>query len=90
MMFVALLLRPWLQMMGDYNVKAAILADDIIIVAKGATMVRTFVNALNATHEYLHSIGPKVAPDKSYNFASTHAARGALARVILERPRHYY
>ena len=38
-------------------------------------MASTFAKALNATHSYLHKMGAKVAPDRSYNFASTNKVR---------------
>ena len=41
-------------------------------------MMRLFVKASNATHEYLQAIGARVAPDKSHKFASTTAAASWL------------
>ena len=56
------------------GIKSYILADDVLILATGGDMLTRFAKALDATHEYLHSMGAKVAPDKSYNFASTATA----------------
>ena len=33
-------------------------------------MYDSFVHALNSTHEHLQQMGARIAPDKSYNFAS--------------------
>ena len=74
MMLVALYKRPWLSLMEEHNVEGRVLADDILILASGRKMLHRFGAALHKTHEYLHDAGAKVAPDKSFNFASTHKA----------------
>jgi len=80
MMMVALIMRPWIIIMRSIpDVTAYILADDVLVVATGGNMVQNIAEAINQTHGYLHSMGAKVAPDKSYNFASTEAARRWLA-----------
>ena len=70
MMVVALLMRAWLVMMLQMQVDPRVLADDVLLIAKGARMVRKFAAALEATHGYLQAMGAKIAPSKSYNFAS--------------------
>ena len=52
------------------NVKPLVLVDDIMVVVTGNGAYKRFVKALDATHEYLLALGAKVAPEKSYNFAS--------------------
>jgi hypothetical protein len=47
-------------------------------------MLSKFAKALNATHQYLHQMGAKVAPDKSYNFASCIKAKKWLAQTHWE------
>ncbi len=47
-----------------------VLADDVLMVTEGKTMLRKFVDALNYTHQYLQDMGARVAPSKSFNFAS--------------------
>ena len=47
-------------------------------------MLSKFAGALNATHKYLHQMGARVAPDKSYNFASTIKANKWLSETIWE------
>ena len=49
MMLVALHMRPWLIKMDDLQVTANILADDVILVAKGKDMLNTFPKALGIT-----------------------------------------
>ena len=58
---------------------AKILAGDVILLAKGENMLNEFPKALELTHQYLHSMGAKVAPSKSLNFASSKAAKTWLA-----------
>ena len=76
MTMVALIMRPWIIQMRTYvGITCYILADDVLILGTGMKMVSNFAKALNATHLYLHKMGAKVAPDKSYNFASCNKAR---------------
>ena len=51
------------------------MADDVLILAKGRRMLRQYTKALDYTHQYLQDMGSKVAPSKSYNFASTDRGR---------------
>ena len=72
MNMVALIMRPWIIMMRKVGgVRCYILADDVLILATGMRMITSLASALNNTHLYLHEMGAKVAPTKSYNFAST-------------------
>ena len=48
-----------------------ILADDVFIRAIGQLMLTILARAINFTHRYLQTMGTTIAPDKSYNFAST-------------------
>ena len=75
MMIVALLLRPWICMIKTLRVITKVLADDVMIVAKGKRMLASFANALGATHTYMQDMGSRIAPSKSFNFASTAKAR---------------
>ena len=75
MMMTAIIMRPWIKLMRNIvQVECFILADDVLIIAKGQQMITHFVQALNLTHAYLQAMGARIAPDKSYNFASTTAA----------------
>ena len=71
MMMTALLLRPWVMLMKARHLFPSILADDILLVAKGKDMLGNFSIGLHETHEYLIMVGAKIAPKKSFNFAST-------------------
>ena len=75
MTIVALLMRPWVITMRQRDVEANILADDVLMIAKGKKMLRTYPNALNYTHQYLQDMGAKVVPAKSYNFPSIEVGR---------------
>ena len=76
---VALIMRPWIVKMKTFaGIKCYILADDVLMIGIGMKMLTNFAGALNATHSYLHSMGAKVAPDKSYNFGSCLKARNWL------------
>ena len=76
MAVVAMLMRPWIIMMRTIpGVRCFILADDLLIMAKGMHMIRAAADALNCTHEFLKDMGARVAADKSFNFATTKEAR---------------
>ena len=80
---VALIMRPWIINMRTHaGITCYILADDVLIIGTGMKMVSKFAGALNATHRYLHLMGAKVAPDKSYNFASCKKTRSWLKETM--------
>ena len=81
MMFVALLMRPWIIMMRNANVFATLLADDVLIISVGSRMVGRFAKALDRTHEYLMDMGSRVAPSKSYTFSNSTLAREWLHKT---------
>ena len=71
MAMVALIMRPWIVIMRTFgDIRCFILADDVLILAQGQHMLGQFAKALNSTHDFLQQMGAKVAPNKSYNFAS--------------------
>ena len=83
MMIVAMIMRPWIMIMRNYtDVVCYILADDVLITAAGEQMYNSFVSALNETHDYLQQMGARIAPDKSFNFASHPKAREWLERTL--------
>ena len=86
MMFAALLLRPWALIMRQANAIPALLADDILLYAKGPNMLQDFSSALTRTHTYLQDLGATISMSKSYNFASTLPARTWLARSFNVSP----
>ena len=76
-------MRPWIIPVRKYaGIKCYILADDVLIIGAGLKMLSKFAGALNATHRYLHLMGAKVAPGKSYNFASYKKARNWLKETV--------
>ena len=81
MTIVALLMRAWIVEMRSKQVVAKVLADDVLIVAQGRRMLRQFTKALDYTHQFLQDMGSKVAPSKSYNFASTELGRKWLGET---------
>ena len=85
MTFVALIMRAWLMQMRDMQVDAKVLADDVMVIAKGRRMLRQYTKALDYTHQYLQDMGAKVAPGKSYNFASTDLRRKWLKETWWEK-----
>ena len=82
MAMVALIMRPWIAIMRTFvDVRCFILADDVLILALGENMLGQFAKALNATHDFLQQMGAKVAPNKSYNFASGRKAANWLRQT---------
>ena len=63
------------------QITAKVLADDVILIAKGPDMLCNFPETLESTHCYLHDMGAKVAPSKSLNFASSKVGREWLAET---------
>ena len=59
MMIVALLMRPWIMMMRELNAEPKVLADDVMIIAKGTRMIKRLARSLNGTHTDLHDMGAK-------------------------------
>ena len=85
MAMVALIMRPWIAIMRTVgDVRCFILADDVLILARGDNMLGQFAKALNATHDFLQQMGAKVAPNKSYNFASGRKAATWLRETTWE------
>ena len=82
MMFTALIMRPWILQMRRMEAKGRILADDILVKAEGDHHYATFEDAYDRTHKYLHSMGAKVAPAKSFVFSTDRKARGRLANKV--------
>ena len=85
MTMVALIMRSWILEMRNFTgIAFYILADDVLSISTGIKMASTFAKTLNATRKYLHMIGAKVAPCKSYNFASSNKIRRWLKTTLWE------
>ena len=81
MAIAALLMRAWVVEVKAMGVQPKVLADDVLMVAQGRSMLKKYAKALNFTHLYLQDLGAKVAPTKSYNFSSTEAGRKWLKKT---------
>ena len=69
MMMVALIMRPWIELMALIGgIRCFIVADDVLILATGKAMIGYFAKALNCTHTYLQAMGARVDPTDSFNF----------------------
>ncbi len=81
MLFMAALMRPWILMSKARGCFPRILADDILLIAKGKGAIRMFAAVLNLSHQYLIDMGAKIAHGKSrFHQESTHVAcRNRLA-----------
>ena len=47
-------------------------------------MLAKFAKAMDETHRFLKALGARVAPSRSYNFASNKIAREWLAKIRWE------
>ena len=90
MMIVPLIMRPCIMLMRCYDVAGYILADDVLITVAGHDIYDNFTNALNATRDYLQAMGARVAPDKSFNFASHRIAKTWLQQTLWSKNRARY
>ena len=82
MLFVTLMLRPWLVMQAREGNFAYTLADDMMLFSIGKFMTTKFSKALKETHLYLQRMGAVVSPTKKFNFASTTEARKWLRKLF--------
>ena len=79
MMMVALIMRPWIELMALVGgVQCFIFADDVLTLATGKAMIGYYARALNSTHKYLQAMGARVAPPKSYNCTNRKTQRPGL------------
>ena len=82
MMIIALMLRPWLKVVEQMGAEGRILADDIIVTATGKNHAKVFERAYDATHEYMHDIGAKIASKRSLTFAARPHDRRTLKHQV--------
>ena len=80
MMLVAFIMRPWIIEMRGLHAKGRVLADEILVTSTGPDHEQVFRKAFEATHRYLHRMGARLAPKKSFIFSTEKAVRSALAR----------
>ena len=79
MMTVELIMQGWADIMLIMNVDPNKLTVGVMIIACGASMVRNFGSAFNATHVYLHTMGTHIAQQQGLNSATSVAHRRWLA-----------
>ena len=80
MMLIAFLLRPWISVMKNIGAIPRILADDILVFAKGLDHEAVFLRAFEATHVFFDDIGAQLAPSKSTTFSTVRTTRAKLRK----------
>ena len=85
MALTALLLKPWCNLMRHLHLIPRVLADDVMVLARGADHVRRFQIGFTQTHGYVQDIGGRIAPSKSYTFSTHPTARQWLRDHIWQR-----
>ena len=68
MMFIALLMLPWVVMCNSMGLQPRVLADDIMLstVGSDSSHFATWVEGFDKTHEYVEDLGARLAPSKSF------------------------
>ena len=74
MMFIVLVMLPWLKTVKAKGATPRILADDILTMATGANHLPIFVDVLDFTHAYIADMGSSLAPEKRYLMTNDTAA----------------
>ena len=82
MLFVAVIMRPWVGMMTTLGLTPRVLADDILLIAEGPEGYAKFQSHFDTTHDYIHTMGATLAPSKSYAFATHNTTRAWLKSHI--------
>jgi hypothetical protein len=78
LMMIAYLLRPWIMKMRSMQVTPRVLADDILLFARGEGHETRFKQAYDATHAYINDMGASMAPSKSATFSTDRKTRQRL------------
>lgn len=78
MMVIALVLRPWVQLMKSQGARPRILADDLLVATHGPDHCRKFQRVYNMTHKHIKDLGARLAPTRSYTFSTSEVARDWL------------
>ena len=82
MVFIALLLRPWMLQVQELGAVAHTLADELLLMVTGTRVLHVIQNALHLTMIHLHDLGGRIAPNKSKTFASVSEHRTWLASYL--------
>jgi len=72
MMFIALLMYPWVCMCKELGLKPRVLADDVLLVSVGNEPqdFDQFIIGCDLTQEYILDMGAKAAPKKCFTFST--------------------
>ena len=91
MMFIAFLMRPWVQSMLTLGAMPRVPADDLLVYALGEDHERVFREACDATHDYLQHLGAHMAHCTSAVAGaiapSCKQASNAITTAVGQRPR---
>ena len=82
MMLVALMLRPWMSIMESLNTVPRTLADDLLVTAVGPNHLKDIITATDATHNFLNSMGARVATQKSILLTNNYNTRQQLRQHV--------
>ena len=85
MTMVSLILKPWINYMIELGVEPRVLADDLMVTATGEGNHTKTIQAMQASRQYFHDIGAKVANNKCFTFATDPKVRKNLAGFVWDK-----
>mgnify|MGYP000397107837 FL=1 len=85
MTMVSLILKPWINYMIELGVEPRVLADDLMVTATGEGNQTKTIRAMQASRQYFHDIGAKVANNKCFTFATDPKVRKNLAGFVWDK-----
>ena len=80
MTMIALLLRPWVQMMVDKGISPRTLADDLFIFSEGRNHGANALEAMELSRQFFRDIGAKVAKNKCFMASNSITTRAWLRK----------
>ena len=80
MVFIGLLLRPWMVQVSELGAIARTLADDLLVLVTGTRVLHVFAHVFHITMVHLHDLGGQIAPTKSKKTASISDHRQWLSK----------
>ena len=66
MTMIALVMRPWIQVMEKAGVTPRVLADDLMLFTEGPNHGQKAIDAMQLSRDYFQDVGAKVAEKKCY------------------------
>ena len=82
MTIIGLVMVPWVNLMKDLKVDPRVLADDLMFSTSGKGHLLRTIDAMNASRDYFHDMGAKVADKKCFTFATSPHTRNHLVNHI--------